>query len=151
MGLPWRLSCKKPSCQCRKLKFDPWVGKIPWRRAWQPIPVFLPGESLWTEKLDGMQSIGLKRVGHDWETKKSTSPIRWLSCKQSAFNAGDLGLIPESGRLPGGGHGNLLQYSCLENPYGQKSLVSYTPWGLKELGTTEWLNWMEGKNQWLRW
>ena len=52
----------------------------------------------------------------------------------------DLGLIPESGRLPGGGHGNLLQYSCLENPYGQKSLVCYTPWGLKELDTTEQLS-----------
>ena len=32
--------------------FDPWVGKIPWRRAWQPTPVFLPGESLWTEEPD---------------------------------------------------------------------------------------------------
>jgi len=29
--------------------FDPWLGKIPWRRAWQPTPVFLPGESSWTE------------------------------------------------------------------------------------------------------
>ena len=36
--------------------------------------------------------------------------------KESAYNVGDLGLIPESGRSPGGGHGNLLQYSCVENP-----------------------------------
>ena len=39
---------KGPTCQCRRHKrhgFDPWVRKIPWRRAWQPIPVFLPGES----------------------------------------------------------------------------------------------------------
>ena len=39
---------KEPACQCRSHKrhgFDPWVGKIPWRRAWQPTPVFLPGES----------------------------------------------------------------------------------------------------------
>ena len=36
--------------------------------------------------------------------------------KESTCNAGDLGLIPESGRSPGGGHGNPLQYSCLENP-----------------------------------
>ena len=36
--------------------------------------------------------------------------------KESACNAGDLGLIPGSGRSPGGGHGNPLQYSCLENP-----------------------------------
>ena len=36
--------------------------------------------------------------------------------KESTCNAGDTGLIPGSGRSPGGGHGNLLQYSCLENP-----------------------------------
>jgi len=37
-----------PACQCKRFKgcrFDPWVEKIPWRRKWQPIPVFLPGES----------------------------------------------------------------------------------------------------------
>ena len=36
--------------------------------------------------------------------------------KESACNAGELGLIPGSGRPPGGGHGNPLEYSCLENP-----------------------------------
>ena len=40
----------------------------------------------------------------------------WLSGKESACNARDLGLIPGSGRSPGEGNGNLLQYSCLENP-----------------------------------
>ena len=48
MGFPGGASGKEPACQCRRHKrlgFDPWVGKIPWRRAWQPIPVFLPGES----------------------------------------------------------------------------------------------------------
>ena len=44
---------------------DPWVGKIPWRRAWQPMPVFLPGESPWTEEPGGLQSMGSPRVGHD--------------------------------------------------------------------------------------
>ena len=39
----------------------------------------------------------------------------WLSGKESAYNAGNLGLIPELGRSPAGGHGNPLQYSCLEN------------------------------------
>ena len=42
-----------------------WVGKIPWRRAWQPTPVFLPGESPWTEEPGRLQSIGLQRVRHD--------------------------------------------------------------------------------------
>ena len=52
--------------------FHPWSGKIPWRRAWQPTPVFLPGESPWTEEPGGLQSMGSQRVGHDWETKHST-------------------------------------------------------------------------------
>ena len=43
--------------------------------------------------------------------------------KESACNAGDLGSVPELGQSPGGGHGNPLQYSCLENPHGQRSLA----------------------------
>ena len=38
--------------------FDPWVGKIPWRKAWQPTPVFMPGESPWTEEPVRLQSVG---------------------------------------------------------------------------------------------
>ena len=52
--------------------------------------------------------------------------------KVSACNVGDLGLVPGLGRSPGGGHGNPFQYSCLENPRGQRSLVGYSPWGCKE-------------------
>ena len=55
-------------------------------------------------------------------------------------NAGDLrnsGSIPGLGRSPGGRNGNLLQYSCLENPHGQRSLAGYIPWGHKESDTTE--------------
>ena len=43
--LPRWLSGKEPACQHRRLRFHPWVGKIPWRRKWQPTAVFLPGES----------------------------------------------------------------------------------------------------------
>ena len=64
-GLPWWLSGKESTHQCKRRGFNPWVGEIPWRRKWQPTPVFLPGE-----------------------------------------------------------------------PYGQRSLASYSPWGLKELATT---------------
>ena len=53
---------------------------------------------------------------------------------------GDLGSIPGLGRSPGGGHGSLLQYSCLENPHGQRSLVGYSPWGCKESDMTEQLS-----------
>ena len=44
-GLPWWLSSKESTCQCGGRRFDPWVGKIPWRRKWQASPVFLPGKS----------------------------------------------------------------------------------------------------------
>ena len=60
--------------------------------------------------------------------------------KESAFNAGDPGLIPGLGRSPGGGNGNPLQYSGLENPHQQKNLAGYSPWGHKELDTTEQLS-----------
>ena len=46
--------------------------------------------------------------------------------------ARDVGLIPGSGRSPGGGHGNPLHYSWLKNPYGQRNLASPSPWGHKE-------------------
>ena len=38
--------------------WETWVGKTPWRKAWKPTPVFLPGESPWTEEPDGLQSLG---------------------------------------------------------------------------------------------
>ena len=60
--------------------------------------------------------------------------------KESACNAEDLGSIPGLGRSPGGGHGNPLQYSCPENPHGQRSLTGYSPWGHKESDTTEQLS-----------
>ena len=68
-GLPRWLSGKESTSQCRRPKFNSWVGNIPWRRKWQPIPVFFPGKS-----------------------------------------------------------------------HGQRSLVGYSPWGHKELDTTEQLN-----------
>ena len=63
-----------------------------------------------------------------------------LAGKESACNAGDLGWIPGLGRFPGGGHGNPLQYSCLENPHGHGSLAGYRPWDHKESDITEHLS-----------
>ena len=48
---------------------------------------------------------------------------------ESACSVRGLVLVLGLGRSPGGGHSNLLQYSCLENPHGQRSLVGYSPWG----------------------
>ena len=60
--------------------------------------------------------------------------------KNLPVNAGevrDVGSIPGFGGSPGEGNGNLFQYSCLENPHGQKSLVGYSPWVHKESDTTK--------------
>ena len=79
MGLRWWRICLK----CGRPGFDSWIGKILWRRAWQPIPVVLPGESPWTEESGGLQSMGSQRVRHDWLTKHSIvephDGIRWSS------------------------------------------------------------------------
>ena len=60
MGLPWWLSGKEPTCQCRRGGFHRWVGKVPWRRKQQPTPGFSPGESQ-TEEPGGLQSTGSQK------------------------------------------------------------------------------------------
>ena len=88
------------------------------RRQWQPTPVFLPGESQGRGSLVGCRLWG--RTESD--TTEATQQQQQQGFpggsdgKESACDAGDLGLIPGSGRRPGGGNGHPLQYSCLENP-----------------------------------
>ena len=64
VGFPGGANGKKPTCQCRRhmkrLRFNPWVGKILWRREWQPTPVLLPGESQRQRTLEGSSPQGLK-------------------------------------------------------------------------------------------
>ena len=79
------------------------------------------------------------------EKKNAGYPLYWASqvvlvVKNSPANAGDIrdvGSVPELGCSPGGRHGNLLQYSYLENPNGQRSLAGYSPQGGKESYMTE--------------
>ena len=76
---------QEPACQCRRCRrhqFDPWVGKIPWKRAWQPTPVFLLGE------FHGQRSLaGYSPWGHtELDTTEHTharlmnviKPEKWL-------------------------------------------------------------------------
>ena len=95
--------------QCRRPQFNSWIRKIPWRKDRLPTPVFtnFPSGS------DGKESTCKKKK------------------KESTCNAGDVGSIPGLGRSSGRGHGNPLQYSCLENPHRQKSLAGYSPWGCR--------------------
>ena len=81
MGFPGGTSGEKPTCQCRRCKrtrLDPWIGKIPWRRAWQPTPVSLPGEShgqrnLATVHRMAQSQIRLKRLSTHTYTNNEQS------------------------------------------------------------------------------
>ena len=96
-GFPGATSSEEPSCQCRRCNrpgFDPWVGKIPWRRAWQPTPVSLPGDSHGQRSLLGYSLWGYRKSdtcsqaksirgsetlfsieGWSWRERKVTSPV----------------------------------------------------------------------------
>ena len=122
-GLPSWLKWLGTCLQCLRPRFNPWVGKIPWRREWQSTPAFLPGES------HGQRSL----VGYSpWSHKDSDTP-EWLThthmhrglfyfhfyctsggamVKNPPASAGDerdVGSIPGLGRSPGEENGNPLQ------------------------------------------
>ena len=70
MELPWWLSGKESAFQCRRHRFNPWVRKISWRRAWKSSLVFLPGESYGWRGLAGYSPWVHKRVRHDLVTQQ---------------------------------------------------------------------------------
>ena len=127
-------------------RFHPWVRKILWKRKWQPTPVFLTGEFHAQRSVVGYSPWG--RKSQTWLSDSTTTYMfkglpRWLSgeestcqsrrCKKWGFYSW-LGKIPWSRKwqptpvfLPGKFHG-------------QSSLAGYSPWGHKELDTTEWLS-----------
>ena len=134
MGFPCGLAGKE---SCGRPGFNPWVEKIPWRRERLPTPGFWPGEfhGLYScKELDTTERLSLhirkksSTVSKDWKPTRRNWGSLFMRCtltegfpggsdgKASACNAGDPGLIPGSGRSPGEGNGNPLQYSCLENP-----------------------------------
>ena len=84
--LLWWLNSKESACQCRRHRFDPWSGKIPWRRKWQCTPVFLSGKSLcliWTERLHGLWPIGSQKFQTkiDLVTKQQQTASRALALR----------------------------------------------------------------------
>ena len=56
---------KKIVCQYKRYRFNPWVGKIPWRRKWQATPVFLPGKFHGQKLPGGLQSMGVTKEESD--------------------------------------------------------------------------------------
>ena len=97
----------------------PCVGKIPWRMGSLPIPVLRPGEIYGLHGQLGHKELDMT----EWlSLSPSDSKRIYLWCKRP-------GSVPGSGRFPGEGSGNSLQYSCLEKSHGQRSLTGYSPWG----------------------
>ena len=80
-ALPGSASGKEPTCQCRRRKrcrFNPWVGKISWRRAWEPTPVFLHGESHGQRSLAGY-SPWVTVSSHTHTHTRSSSALLYIS------------------------------------------------------------------------
>ena len=76
---------KESACQCRRHRrygFDPWVRKIPWRRKWQPTPVFLPGKSPGQKSLEGYSL---------WGPKESDTPEQLNNKMKKTCDGGVLG------------------------------------------------------------
>ena len=97
LGFPDGASGKEPAGQrriCKRHRFNPWVGKISWRRASQPTPVFLPGESHWQKSLVGYSSWGRKELNTtEWltHTHKDSEPSKLaLVVKNLPANAEDI-------------------------------------------------------------
>ena len=132
---PWCWEILKVGGEGDNRGWDGWMASLTrWTWIWVSF-----GSWWWTGKLSVLQSMGSQRVGHDW-----VSELNWsfhmaqmvknhLQCRRFGFN-------PWVWWSPGGGHGNPLQYSCLENPRGWRSLVGYSPWSHKEVDMTEWLS-----------
>ena len=117
LGLPWWLRWPRICLQCRGPGFDPWVGKIPWRRKWQSIPALLPGKShgwrsligyspwvakSWTRLSDFNQS--LTQVGHSFSFKEQVSfnfmaAESWLLLLLSHFSRVRLCATPQKAPL----------------------------------------------------
>ena len=125
--------------QCRDPRLDASVEKTPYRRDRLPTAVFLifldsPASKEPACNAGDPGSVGVGKIC--WRRDRLPTPVflgfpGGSAGEESTRNAGDLGSIPGWGRSPGGGLGNPLQYSCLENPHGQKSLVGYRPWGCR--------------------
>ena len=104
----------------KRLGLDPWVRKIPWRRAWQSTPYSCLGNPMDRESWQ----LRVHKVTQSWTRLKQehgcthahTGFPEGSASKQSAYSAGDLGLIPGWGRFPEERNRNPLQYSCLDNP-----------------------------------
>ena len=94
---PGWLSGKEPTCQCKRHGFDPWVGKIPWRRKWQPTLVFLPGKCYGQKEPGELQSMGSQKESDVTErlTQELLSPSLCL-LNRKGKDQGEMTLTSDS-------------------------------------------------------
>ena len=82
LGFPDDASGKEPACQCRRLErrgFDSWVRKVPWRRKWQPAPVFLPGKSPGQRNLVSYSPWGHRELDATEHTRDPSFAPAWFT------------------------------------------------------------------------
>ena len=103
----------------------------------RPTLVFLHGKSHGQRSLVGYSPCGCQRVTLGF-------PVS-IMVKNQSVNAGEVGLIPGSGRSLGVGNGNLLQYSGLQKSHEQRTLEGYSPWDCKESDTTDHIHTLNGE------
>ena len=79
----------EPACQCRRCRssFNPWVGKIPWRRKWQPTPVFLLGKFHGQRSLMSYSPWGCQRIRHKWANEHTYHMESYQRRKHNQFGA----------------------------------------------------------------
>ena len=119
LGLPWWLSWYRICLQCGRPRFDPWVGKIPWRSAWKCTPIFQPGES---------HGLSLLSLYGGSDGKEST-----CQCRRLRFD-------PWVGKIPWRRARQPTPVFLPGESRGQRSLVGRSPWGCRESDTTEQLS-----------
>ena len=146
--LSWWLRWCRNHLPCRRLGFNSWVRKIPWRRAWQPTPVFLPGK--FQGQRSYIQSMGPQRVKHDWatDTWTSLSPpcLITIACERygsSNFLCVQYGFVCSKSFVIPHGFGDSLFHFCKNSCTGFHRDCSESVdhveehWGVAESDTTE--------------
>ena len=118
---------KKILLQCRRCGFDPWVRKIPWRRAWQPTPVFLPGKSHGQRSLEGYSPWGPKELDRTEQLNSKTCMM------QSSNNQSRCGSVLTSG-FP---DVHVCTSLCPEFPGLEGHIVAFPPLRSRSLGFQE--------------
>ena len=133
----------KPTCQCRRckrLKFDPWVAKILWRRKWQPTPVFFPEKSHGQRNLTGYSPWGCKELDATEQTHTHTHTHTHKAAKYQISQVKEFSAFLCMGKIKGFCWRRKWQPTPVFLPgesHGQRSLVGYSPWSHKEVDTTD--------------